>query len=189
MAVINMSSIIPKIKAYTSSSDGKKQVNQAMQKVLFNINARVMKHTPEEIAASFVSTMLEAVKGTQGAGSQGGVLGESAVAAVSNFSAGTATTSEKGGSTIITIPFNFEGNLHRDSLYSSQYSGVDNIVALLNNGYSAKSTVYGIWHGNRIRSLQDRSGAGFIQTAVRQFWDRYASEYNIIDIEIDGAYK
>ena len=189
MAVINMSSIIPKIKAYTETSSGKKQVSQAIQKVIFSVNTKSMKHTPEEIAAKFVSTMQDAVRSTQGAGARGGALGESAVAAALGFAAGTAVTSEMGGTTIITIPFNFEGNLHRDSLYSSQYSGVDNIVALLNNGYSAKSTVFGMWHGNKIRSLQERSGAGFIQNAVRQFWDRYASEYNIINIEIDGVYK
>ena len=51
MAVINMSSIIPKIKAYTETSSGKKQMRQAIQKVIVSVNKKSMKHTPEEIAA------------------------------------------------------------------------------------------------------------------------------------------
>lgn len=189
MAVINMSSIIPKINAYTESSQGRRQINTVIQGIVFGIKSKSMKHSPEEVAAKFVDTMLNSARSTQGAGARGGVLGLGALQAVEGFSAGTPVATAKNGMSVIQIPFTFNGNLHRESLYPKGYSGIDNIVALLNNGYAAKDTVYGQWKGNSIVSLQQRSGSGFIQNAVRQFLDRYASEYNIIDIEISGEYE
>ena len=189
MAVINMSSIIPKINAYAESSQGKRQMNKAVKNVVLSVGTKSVKHKPEEIAARFVEVMRGSAQSTQGAGSRGGALGESAIEAISSFTAGAPTVSEINGMSVITIPFNFEGNLHRDSLQPDKYGGIDNIVALLNNGYTAGGTVFGKWHGVDIYSLRQRSGSGFIQNAVRQFMDRYASEYNIIDIEISGEYE
>lgn len=197
MAVVNMSSLLPKLNAYVESAQGKQDINLAIREMTFSISttrgsggrSSGIRHSPDEIAAKFISTMLESARSAQGASARGGVLGSTAIDAISNFVAGTPAVLEAGEMTVITIPFNFEGNLHRDSLCPAKYNGVDNIVALLNNGYSAGATVYGSWHGQDIYSLKQRSGTRFIQTAVRQFWDRYASEYNIINIEISDEYN
>lgn len=47
------------------------------------------------------------------------------------------------------IPLFFHGDLHRDSLENDLgYDGIENIVALFNNGYHAKNYVYGWRNGH-----------------------------------------
>ena len=101
------------------------------------------------------------------------------------------------GSSVIYVYF--EGGLHRDSLYPEGYDGVDNIVALLNNGYHAHNYVYGQWKGHAptggsvsrggfdsadawIRSRKDREGLGFIQQAIRDFNANYGADYKVTAI-------
>ena len=65
----------------------------------------------------------------------------------------------------------FFENLHRESLVPGRYSGVDNIVALFNNGYVASNYVRGIWKGHNnnkpIRSKIGRETLGFMQEGLR----------------------
>lgn len=76
----------------------------------------------------------------------------------------------------IHVNFNHE-ELDRESLWKQGYpGGVDNIAALMNQGYSAKDYVYGEWptgSGNRIRSKKSRQGAHFMQAAVEHFNTQY----------------
>ena len=51
------------------------------------------------------------------------------------------------------------------------------------------NVVFGEWNGERIPSLRQRSGAQFIQNAVRNYMANYASEYGVIDIKIDDIYE
>lgn len=62
----------------------------------------------------------------------------------------------------------------RPSLYTKKYDGVDNIVAIFNNGYSASKSVYGVWHDKKTKSLDKRQGSFFMQKAVDQFLSAYA---------------
>lgn len=100
------------------------------------------------------------------------------------------------GSTMILITFG--GDLHRDSLENDLgYEGVDNIVALFNNGYKANATVYGWWNGHRptgsavafssgaldedyawVPSKAERRPLRFIQQAVADFNGNYGSDYD-----------
>lgn len=92
----------------------------------------------------------------------------------------------------------FTDNLHRDSLEndSTDYDGVDNIIALFNNGVHAENYVYGWWDGHKpsgeaisrslyddgfawVRSKKDREGLHFIQQAVADFNGNYGSMYNV----------
>lgn len=61
--------------------------------------------------------------------------------------------------------------------------GIDNIVALFNNGYSASNRVYGVWDGHEdlgaIASLQKREGKHFINQAVQEFNIKYGGEYDV----------
>lgn len=69
----------------------------------------------------------------------------------------------------------------RPSLYPEKYSGVDNIVAIFNNGYTAGNSVYGKWHDKKIRSLDKRQGSFFMQKAV----DAFMAAYGDYDVSVD----
>lgn len=72
-------------------------------------------------------------------------------------------------------------NPKRESLYPQKYAGVDNIVAIFNNGYTAGDFVYGKWHGNSVRSLDKRQGSFFMQKAV----DQFLAAYSEFDVSVD----
>ena len=74
--------------------------------------------------------------------------------------------------------------------------GIDNIVALLNNGVHASDYTYGYWHGHAssnkepgdrslndavyIRSKKDREPKLFMQEAVAEFNRKFGKKYNVI---------
>lgn len=77
-----------------------------------------------------------------------------------------------------SIELNFGGNLVRQSLQPSRYSPVNNIIALFNNGYSARKQVWGEWPGHgRVGSRVSRPGLHFINDAVSSFNSQYGREY------------
>lgn len=85
------------------------------------------------------------------------------------------------------VALRFTNNLSRDSLDSDNYDGVDNIIALFNNGYTARNYVYGWWDVHKFpgghavinnvvvdsdiytRSKLSREGSHFMQKAVDEF--------------------
>lgn len=76
----------------------------------------------------------------------------------------------------------------RASLYPEKYDYVDNIVAIFNNGYTAKNKVYGKWHGVNVSSLDKRQGLFFMQKAVDAFIDKYGSKLNVT-VSLDPIYN
>lgn len=107
---------------------------------------------------------------------------------------------EKRG--LYAIYVGFYDDLSRKSLLEEKYEGVRNIVALFNNGYSAKDYVYGHWdmhppisgsslHGWStdtdafVRSRISREGIHFIQQAVMDFNGNYGSMYNVTAVPGD----
>lgn len=83
----------------------------------------------------------------------------------------------------------FGDDLHRDSLYPEKYSGIDNIAALLNAGYTARKSVSGLWHGRRIRSLAHRRGLHFADRAINDFIGNYGARFGIVDVLPNTSYK
>lgn len=95
------------------------------------------------------------------------------------------------------IPLYFAGDLHRDSLENDLgYGGINNIVALFNNGYTASNHVYGWWNGHTstgesvtrsnggdnfawVRSKIERPALRFIQQAISDFNGNYGAEYDV----------
>lgn len=97
------------------------------------------------------------------------------------------------------LPIYFGGDLHRDSLENdvTEYDGIDNIVALFNNGYHASDYVYGWWDGHApsgeafgramsgsedfawVRSKKDREALRFIQQTIADFNGNYAADFDI----------
>lgn len=97
-------------------------------------------------------------------------------------------------------------SLHRDSLDNDLgYDGIDNIVALFNNGYHAKNYVYGWWDkhsptgwaGARatapgedfawVRSKKERDALQFMQEAARKFNAAYGARYGVT-VELGSDY-
>jgi hypothetical protein len=96
-------------------------------------------------------------------------------------------------------------NLHRQSLINDQpgaktYDGIDNIIALLNNGYEAKHIVSGWWVGHEslnedtaqrqweglgvqdaawIKSRRKLEGLHFLDDIKREFYATYGQQYNV----------
>lgn len=105
----------------------------------------------------------------------------------------------------VTVRFDTRA-LHRDSLDNDLgYDGIDNIVALFNNGYHARNYVYGWWDKHRpsgwalgrmatpgedfawVRSKKEREALQFMQEAAREFNAAYGDKYGVI-VELGSDY-
>lgn len=99
------------------------------------------------------------------------------------------------------LPISFGGDLHRDSLENddTSYDGIDNIVALFNNGYHASNYVYGWWNNHSpsgsalghslykddyawVRSVKDREALRFIQQTIADFNGNYGADYDVMAV-------
>lgn len=100
------------------------------------------------------------------------------------------------------------GDLHRDSLENdaTSFDGIDNIVALFNNGYHARNYAYGWWNGHSptgdavgrsltggedhawIRSRKEREPMRFMQQAVADFNGNYGADYDAV-ASVGSDYK
>lgn len=98
------------------------------------------------------------------------------------------------GETSARITISLDGG-SRTSLISPSggYTGggIDDIVLLLNNGYTASHSVYGSWPGHTARgeyihSLASRPGYEFINRAIAKF-DSVKDQYNITSITCEGV--
>lgn len=174
MANINMDSILEKAKQYMNTPEAKRRVEKVQRSSLSNGNnsASVNMHLAAE---KFIEVLKNEI-------SSRGIAISDAV----SLEHGRAYET---GSNMYQIEIWFSNDLHRDSLVPDRYEGIDNIVALFNNGYSADGQVYGMWHGKEIASLKERVGENFIDQAVRDFIGNYGSEYNVIDIKVDPIYR
>ena len=78
------------------------------------------------------------------------------------------------------------GQESRPSLYPEGYpDGATDMASLFDKGYSAGGVVYGEWHGNRIRSLPYRAGAGFVADAVADFKGRHGADDGVVSVDYD----
>lgn len=185
MAAINMNSVMKMAEKVMESPKYKKMVEEKTNEIGMRVTmsaaskfAWVLQHEIDSLGVS-----------EGNGGYANGKLGPTAISALSNID---YAEPYKIGIYEYMIPIWFDGDLHRDSLDPYYYNGVDNIVALLNNGYKAGNAIYGIWSGHgddNIWSLQQRAGAGFIQNAVRSFMGNYASDYGFCTIRVDDTYK
>lgn len=89
------------------------------------------------------------------------------------------------GSYMVEIAFT--DDLSRPSLDRDNYDGVENIVAIFNNGYPADASrsaaiakVDGFWHGKYVHALPYRQGLQFMQNAV--------ADFNLIHKDDGGVY-
>lgn len=203
MANINIDSIMRKVNAYGRSVNGKLRMKERIEKYAADgVNKtaagdKVITETEMYKAAARLISVLQSNARSY----------DLPASVMRHFDSLHSSDIYKlpDGTSVIYIYFG--GDLHRDSLYSEGYDGVDNIVALLNNGYHAKNYVYGWWerhspsgdNGYRsggfdqtdawIRSRKDRTGLGFIQQAVQDFNGNYGADYNVTAIASDDYNK
>ena len=183
---INMSSIMGKVKAFSESPEGKRRIKECLEKykkegrtvteagsVLFN------DETMLEAAGKFINVLKDAARDA--------LLPtvrdeESLDSVMKHFDSldYSAPVKMPDGSAVIYVYF--KDDLHRDSLQPDKWDGVENIIAVLNNGYDKHENmgkVWGVWHGARVHALTERTGLRFIQQAIMDFNGNYGSEYNV----------
>lgn len=193
MAGINMKSILAKAQACTASAELQKKIEAKIDQVMLTGGgapggAAISTAGASAAAGKFIEVLQNEVKSLGGGGSySGGGLGDTAVSAATSLEHGAP---QKVGKNKYQIDVWFSGDLHRDSLAPDKYDGVDNIVALLNNGRKrTDGSAYGLWHGHEIVGLRYRSGANFISSAVHNFMANYGTEYGVTDIDVSPIYK
>ena len=197
MSNIDMKSIMEKAVKATNTSKFQKQIEAKTDEFALTGNGGGKANTvggmpasPLLAAAKFIEVLRNEIRSLEAtSGFADGKLGATAVEALSQLDHGTPY---KVGKFKYEIPVWFENDLRRDSLCPDEYDGIDNIAALLNSGYDAGHVVYGIWlHHSpfNIPSLQHRSGAHFIENAIRDYMGNYASDYGVTNIEVDDIYK
>lgn len=181
MPSINMNSILEKARACIDAGELQKKVEDKINSLIVNggvVSTSGGKAITIGGASAAAAKFIEVLQNEIGS--------DIAISSTISLSHGSPV---KVDTNRYQIDIWFSDNLHRDSLVPSRYKGVDNIVALFNNGYSAGNTVYGIWHGEEIASLKERTGMHFIDSAVRNYMANYASEYGVIDVNVNPIYK
>lgn len=197
MSKINISSILEKAAKATKTASFKKSIDQVVDRIMTEGSAtnigsggNVVTISGVSMAASkFIEVLQNEIQSHAGSDFGSGELGPTAIDALVRLDHGEPT---KIGRNKYQIAVWFSEDLSRESLCPNQYDGIDNIAALLNSGYSARHRVYGVWsnHGSdRQPSLADRAGTQFIENAIREYMANYASEYGVVDIEVDEIYK
>ena len=180
----NDESYVIKAKKFLKTKRGTAIKNNAIKKAI-----KSGKHTgiysPNEVAEEFVSILKDEINAMADVSVPDGGLGSSAIRALSNISISEPVLLSNGD---YSIDISFDGDMYRPSLDPSKYGGINDISALLNNGYEAKISVYGKWHGEDRWSLRKRSGAHFIGNTVSRF-KANRDKYNIKDIIVDSKYE
>lgn len=192
MASVNISSIMGKVKSYSASKEGKRRMSNVIDEYISSgkdvtaggsklISDKSMNEAAEKLRSILLST------------AQSSGLPMSVLKHIEGLQCSNVVRHSDGTCEMFIY---FGGDLHRDSLYADGYDGVDNIVAVLNNGYHARDYVYGDWDTHSptgesvfdgrsidssayIRSRKDREGLHFIQQAVADFNGNYGADYNV----------
>lgn len=179
MASINMNSILAKSKAHMGSASGQAKVDDIVNKVMLGsirLESGGTTHTPEEAASKFIEVLRNSISSAG--------LSAGAIEAISDISHGSA---HMIGDNIYLIDVFFVGDMSRPSLDESKYGSINDIVALFNNGVDhTMRPVHGLWHGKETWSRTVIPGTHFIEQAVSDFMGNYASEYNVINISVEG---
>ena len=190
---INLDSIMRKVSAYSKTENGKAKMRDVIQQYRTKgvgktaAGDKVITESDMWMAAS---KMIDVLRST----AQSCDLPPSVLRHFDSLECSQVYEMPDGTSVIYIY---FEDDLHRDSLENDLgYEGIDNIIALFNNGYHAHNYVYGWWNGHRptgeavsrgstgtedfawVRSKKEREGLQFIQQAVRDFNGNYGADYN-----------
>ena len=176
MAIANMDSIRKKLEDWERSEKGQKKIQGTIDRYIRTNKSRtdtggrvITKAEIKNAAAKLVALVKSYARGYN--------LPESVIAHFDSLTV-TSTAQTEDGSYAVEI--NFTDDLSRESLQPDKYGGVDNIIAIFNNGYPADrnrseaiSHVHGWWHNKETQALEYRPGLYFLQDAVNDFNESY----------------
>lgn len=182
MAGINSNKISKKFASYSRSHNADKKIDSYIDDSIRDgkkINGLVTPESMNEAAAKMID-VIRSVAHTYSLPDSVMELFDAAHIVSYNY--------KPNGIASVFIGFgntNSSSDLGRESLYPQGYpDGVDNIIALFNNGYKASGTVYGMWrpHGSakaiHVKSKQERPQLDVIADIIRTFNSNYSSDYN-----------
>ena len=182
--------IMSKLNVYAQSSEGQKRMNDKIQSYRKGSDPHV-KATGKTYGGGSIMNDKEMIKAAKelismvrsAAASAG--LPTSVMEHVESLDHTMPHINADGSA---SIQIYITDNTHRDSLMPQKYGGVENIVAIFNSGYSADGRVYGVWHGEKIVSLEQRQGSFFMQKAVNAFEAKYGSKYDV-SVDLSSEYS
>ena len=188
---IDYNSVEQKVQAWAQSPAGKKKINQ-------KINEYKRKNVERTEAGSVVLTdwRLRWLADQLVTMIRNYATSSDIPASVSShFTSLRRGRLQKGPDGSRSIEINFGDDLSRESLQPQTYGGVNNIIAIFNNGYpsdagrsAAISHVTGVWHGVEIHALGYRPGLHFMQQAVADFNAAYGAQYGVT-VELAEVYE
>lgn len=205
MPAINMSSIMSKVGAYSRSVSGKLRMKECIQKYAAEGKNRTAAGSNVMTEADMIEASGRMIQFIQQE-AQMCDLPQSVLNHLYNLDV-SDPIKMPDGTTMMYIYFS--GNLHRDALENDEgYIGIDNVVALFNNGSPedghTPEYIYGYWNGHKptgealtglrstyedkfawVRSKRERAELHFIQNAIENFNSKYGNKYNVVAIEGD----
>lgn len=209
MATTNMSSIISKVGAYSRSVEGKLRMKEKIEQYKRDGIRKTAGGGDIITRTMMIEAAAKLIKVLQNTAHEYS-LPPSVMQHFYNLSCSEPKNMPDGSTTIYVY---FGGDLHRDSLedgdgyYGNRFGGytgegINNIVALLNNGAHAKNYTYGWWNGHSatgaavtrsgagsgfawVKSKKDREALHFIQQAVQDFNGNYGADFNVTAVAGD----
>lgn len=193
MPAINMGSIMSKVRVYNRSVEGKLRMKEYINQCRADGRQQTYGGSTvitNEVMMSAAGKLIQLIQ--EAARSCG--LPESVMNHLYNLDISEPIQRQDGSSVMYIY---FSGDLRRESLEATDDSadywasrgfgkhtgeGINNIVALFNNGYSKDSikTVFGLWAstGEIVHNKTERDGLYFIQRAVDEFNTSWAHLYD-----------
>jgi len=207
MAQINMESIKKKVNDYAKSADGKKRIEDKVEEIRLSSDGRTA-------SGDYITTIMdmrsatrlmksELIHSAQTAGLPDSVMdhvdvdpmGMSEPVKVRNGHYYTSLTFADGERYKLYRP-SLEIVKNGSPTGKRTGDGIDNIVALFNNGYNADKQVLGLWAGHEdlgiVGSRVSRKGLLFMQDAVRNFNRKFGHIYRVtatLDDEYESGYS
>lgn len=206
MAITNTQSIFSKCKEWSESKKGKermKQVISQMQKDGQRVTAAGSEVLTKSRMSELADELISILRNTAASY-------DLPPSVLDHFESLTYVVQDLGDGEY-EFDIYFADDLSRESLYTdeNQGSGINNIIALFNNGYVASAPKYGWWENHKptgeslirsgvngkdayIRSLQGRQSLNFMQRAIQDFVSKYQGKYplsvGLNTMEYDGNY-
>lgn len=190
---MNLASLQRKLDAWEKSPEGQKRIKDTVDRYRKEGRKFTNAGSPVDGKAGLIEAADKMISCLRAAAADAG-LPESVRA---HFDSLNYTNPVEVGEGRYMVSVYFSDDLHRDSLENDLgYEGIDNIIALFNNGVHAENFVYGWWDNHSpsgeafgrsmpeddfawVRSKKDREGLHFIQQAVSDFSGNYGSIYNV----------
>lgn len=171
--MVNYGSIDAKLQAYLNSAAGKKRVREYVRSCMLGLTvAPGGIHTPTEAADKFIEVLGQAIDSSG--------ISEGVKESIKNLKCSRPEELSDGTYRIVVF---FDTELDRPSL-----NGTDtlrDLAELYNDGVNHDmQQVWGYWHGELVGSRTTIPGTHFMETAVQNFMNSYAGEYNVKSLTV-----